>query len=67
MSCLTCSQSDRCTARKCSVPSLYVKKDGVTCLCRKGLAFLAGTYEGDAIEETFHAPICELDCEGCPG
>ncbi len=39
----------------------------VKCVCRKYLAVMAGTYEEDAIEQTFGAPACELDCEhDCP-
>ena len=37
-------------------------------VCRHFLGIMAGTYEEDAVKETFGAPACELDCnEGCPG
>ncbi len=35
-------------------------------ICRKYLAHLVGLYEEDAIEGTFGAPACEMDCDKCP-
>jgi len=43
-----------------------VAVNGVKAVCREYLAFMVGLYEEDAIEETFGAPACELDCEDCP-
>lgn len=40
--------------------------NGVKAVCRKDLAVMVGLFEEDAIEETFGAPACELDCEDCP-
>ena len=45
--------------------SNFIVRDGERAVCRKYLARMAGLYEGDAIEETFGAPACEMDCEDC--
>ena len=40
--------------------------NGEQAICRKDLAYMVGLFEADAIKETFGAPECELDCDGCP-